>query len=134
MTKARILKQEFFIGFNTVVCVLTSKISINADSIDMQTKVFKVKGKAKCSPEDLFDIETGKIIAESKAFEKLYRKTNKLLADVLNHVTAASRIIKADIDKHTNLILEEMEQQKAENVAISVNKRKEAIKRRCGKE
>lgn len=49
----------------------------------MTFKVNPVRGTARCAPEDQFDLDKGKRIAESRATQKLYKHISSALNDAL---------------------------------------------------
>ena len=82
-----------------VVCIMTvwSDAHINPPK-------FRFSGVAKCSPEDTFDAETGKKIAQRRAlikFKKACIKTNKA---TLRLCQGAKSEIELEIEKHGRAI------------------------------
>lgn len=61
--------------FNDKVVVCTLKYSVQYPDVyfGSNAEFYTVTGKAKCSDYDIFDLETGKRIAESRATLKLYK-------------------------------------------------------------
>lgn len=64
---------------NVVVCVITAKIN----TFGVTFKVNPVRGIARCAPEDQFDLDKGRRIAESRAAQKLYKHISSVLNDAL---------------------------------------------------
>lgn len=81
-------KTKFHQSGNVVVCVMTAKIKMSGLPF-LEAKA--VRGIARCAPEDEFNLEKGKMIAESKATQKLYNR-------ITSSIKAALKETKKDID------------------------------------
>lgn len=75
---------------------------------------FTVSATAKCNEEDVFDVEVGKRIAESRAKQKAFGIARKVYVEVFNEVVAAVGLIRLSIDACTNAF--EVEQKHIEEL------------------
>lgn len=94
-SRVEIYKTNFFINEEkkVVTCVIIADMNLDkldyADSLFIHRRIFKQLGInnsrvvqevgiAKCNPLDVFNIEKGKKIAESRAKQQLFKKISKL--------------------------------------------------------
>jgi len=88
------VETEYFVNKEkrTVVCVMTTygEIDHRLNKYNMSFTPFfsyndycKYVGKAKCSPEDVWDEKFGKKLAEHRAMEKRRKFVNKTLTEVI---------------------------------------------------
>lgn len=69
---------------------------------------FVVKAKAKCSPEDTFNKETGIRIAESRAHMKALDKASKYVEGVLSKLSLITSDLKQDYNKFSSAFNKEV--------------------------
>lgn len=101
----------------TVACILTCNMQLRKHpAFDMHfyyqwkkrmPKVdyngeFTVSATAKCNEEDVFDVEVGKRIAESRAKQKAFGIAGRVYVEVFNEVVAAVGLIRLSIDACAN--------------------------------
>ena len=140
--KARIISQKYIYENNVTVCLLKVQFrDIAGDyealfalgeylGVDFIGKDMTFRGIAKCSPEDNYDKIYGEILAESRAFEKLYRTAQRIAFYMAKYYRKRMRKALEDNDKYTFLLEEEDRQQEFDNMNKSVIARKKAIARR----
>lgn len=127
--KLSIISKEFIHNKNIVVCVLkvkprtTTKIGYLIDGAMDYPDIITVSGKAKCSKYDKFDSNFGEILAESRAFEKLYKRVLNAIDKVSSQYEKELKELHSIIDRYTDLLTNEKEQQYEENVVASVKNR-----------
>lgn len=90
---------KFIQNGNVMVCILTASINVNGAT----TPEFKVKGIARCAPEDKFDELTGKRIAESRATVKLYKKADALVAKHMKQCQRDLDNLRRDVERMDEL-------------------------------
>lgn len=78
---------------NVVVCVITAKIN----TVGVTFKVNPVRSIARCAPEDQFDLDKGRRIAESKATQKLYNRISTALNKTLKQAYRDMDTIKDEL-------------------------------------
>ena len=127
--KLSIISKEFIHNGNVVVCVLkvrprpNTRISYVIEGAMKYPNTITVSGKAKCSKYDEFDLDFGEILAESRAFEKLYRKVLNAIDKVTTQYEKEFKELLNITDRYADLITNEKEQQYEENVVASVKNR-----------
>ena len=93
------LEMEFFVNEKKriVVCKVSAEINVPWDYesvVSIPWKKFEGEGIAKCSPEDVFDVERGKRIAlakaESNAYSKARNYTNKYVVELIQNLDILS--------------------------------------------
>ena len=97
----------------TVACILTCNMQLRTHpAYDMHfyyqwkkrmpklgyNGEFTVSATAKCNEEDVFDVEIGKRIAESRAKQKAFGIAGRVYVEVFNEVVAAVGLINLSID------------------------------------
>ena len=96
------VKRQFRVNGNVVTCIITAKLDVeyrlykyglmserefaNLYYDDNNINVIKYVGVAKCAPEDYFDLDTGKRIAEYRASEKRMRDVNRRLSAAIEEI------------------------------------------------
>ena len=96
------VKRQFKVNGNVVTCIITAKLDVeyrlykyglmserefaNLYYDDNNINVIKYVGVAKCAPEDYFDLDTGKRIAEYRASEKRMRDVNRRLSAAIEEI------------------------------------------------
>lgn len=107
--------------FNDKVVVCTLKYEVHYPHRDWgyDVELYTITGKAKCSYYDLFDLETGKRIAESRATLKLYKiiksKMRAYMRDVKDELISITdsygkinRMIDTE-DRHYKILIKDAE-------------------------
>lgn len=92
-TGIEITKKEFIIQNNVVVCLITANTYYPYEILTLIDVLFKetaltcikVRGVAKCSKEDTFDIEYGKKLAEARAMKEVFKEFNKYFKKLENY-------------------------------------------------
>lgn len=101
--KFKITDKKFITNDKVVVCIITTEMDRNSLSgaeygvvegvnykrlkINFTNPLYKemtFKGIAKCNKEDVFDLYKGKILAESRAMEKLKRYSSNFFYECAN--------------------------------------------------
>ena len=77
--KLSIVKKEFFVNKNNVICKVRGHLHMDGGS----RGTVVAKGMATASPEDTFNLEIGKKIALARAESNLYTEAKKVLNDVI---------------------------------------------------
>ena len=96
------VKRQFKVNGNVVTCIITARLDVeyrlykyglmserefaNLYYDDNNINVIKYVGVAKCAPEDYFDLDTGKRIAEYRASEKRMRDVNRRLSAAIEEI------------------------------------------------
>ena len=96
------VKRQFRVNGNVVTCIITARLDVeyrlykyglmselefaNLYYDDNNMNVIKYVGVAKCAPEDYFDLDTGKRIAEYRASEKRMRDVNRRLSAAIEEI------------------------------------------------
>lgn len=63
---------------------------------------FTVSATAKCNEEDVFDVEIGKRIAESRAKQKAFGIAGRVYMEIFNAVMSSAGLLRLSIDACTN--------------------------------
>lgn len=90
----------------TVVCVLGYEVFSDAEEVELlfaNDSFGKVKGVAKCSKDDVFDLKTGYEIAQAKAEMKAYAAVEKKVSRFLRYIGNMSRKFEAFVEKAENV-------------------------------
>lgn len=92
--------------FNDKVVVCTLKYSVEYPDVyfGSNEEFYTVTGKAKCSYYDIFDFETGKRIAESRATLKLYKIIKNYMRNYMREVKNGLISITNDYGKINRMI------------------------------
>ena len=95
------VKKQFRVNGNAVTCIITARLDVEYRLYkyglmnerefanlyyDDNMNVVKYVGVAKCAPEDYFDLDTGKRIAEYRASEKRMRDVNRRLSAAIEEI------------------------------------------------
>lgn len=88
-------KTKFHQSGNVVVCIMTAKVNAFSTSFNAGS----VRGIARCAPEDEFDLDKGKRIAESKATQKMYNRIGSNLNKALKVTAQDLDEIKSELAK-----------------------------------
>lgn len=96
------VKRQFRVNGNVVTCIITARLDVEYRLYkyglmserefaslyydDNNMNVIKYVGVAKCAPEDYFDLDTGKRIAEYRASEKRMRDVNRRLSAAIEEI------------------------------------------------
>ena len=99
------VKRQFKVNGNVVTCIITARLDVEyrlykyglmserefanlyyGEDFNNTAKTFKYVGVAKCAPEDYFDLDTGKRIAEYRASEKRMRDVNRRLSAAIEDI------------------------------------------------
>ena len=92
-----------FVHFdNEVLCTINARVELYTG-----THYFVVQGKAKCHPDDKFDPELGKRIAESRAASKLYLKIYKVIKIQIIQIQKNQQILKEEMEKVFKIAFQE---------------------------
>ena len=102
-----------------VVCILNYRVQYPNKDWGHFDKYYTVTGKAKCSYYDIFDLETGKRIAESRATLKLYKtiknRMRAYMRDVKDELISLTddygkinRMIDTE-DRHYKILIKDVE-------------------------
>lgn len=122
MIKASIISQKYFHSENTTVCIIETRIEINCGTVIVLERTFK--GKAKKHPDDSYNSYVGDILAESRAFEKLYKFFYKLAIDLRDAVYKQFECLHDVSIKYKGLIKSEQTQQEWEELVNSAERRR----------
>lgn len=86
-------KTKFHQSGNVVVCIMTAKVNAFSTSFNAGS----VRGIARCAPEDEFDLDKGKRIAESKATQKMYNRISSTLNKCLKETYKDVEYLKGEL-------------------------------------
>lgn len=122
MIKASIISQKYFHNGDTTVCLIHAQIK-SYSYLSSTIKVFR--GKSKRNSDDTYDQAIGDILAESRAFEKLYKYCNHLAEEWKSELLKSYDEFCIDSIKYRNLLQDEKDQQEWDNLVESAKRRKE---------
>lgn len=77
--RLRIDEVKYNVGRKYIECVIRY---INPITLNLQMS----KGTARCNPNDVFDVEVGKHLAEGRAKYNMYRRYREYIDNMLNNV------------------------------------------------
>lgn len=86
-------KTKFHQSGKVVVCIMTAHVK----AFGLNLNVGAIRGIARCAPEDKFDLSKGKMIAESKATQKLYNRISAALNKILKQAYRDMDTIKDEL-------------------------------------
>lgn len=140
--KIRILDQKYFTNDLVTVCKVTCRLvkPVRDYYLCNASKFFKefgfymdesfvITGIAKCSSEDEFDPITGMILAESRAFRKVYSMGVKITDFMLNDIKKEYEDAVSTAEKYKRLVEQETSVENYSNLVESAKRRKKAIER-----
>lgn len=93
------MKTEYFVNEEkrTVVCKLTYRV-------DGYGYGYAITAKAVCSPDDLFDAEIGRRIADSRAHIAYHKQMSQLKTERLDRHIKAALELQKEISRHKDIV------------------------------